>query len=323
MKLPRRRQFLHLAAGAAALSLVPRLARAQAYPSRPVRIIVSIIASVDEMLVQFVSQWLSERLGQPFTIDNQPSAGARIGAEAILNASPDGHTLALVIAANLIQAIHYDKLSFIRDLAPVAGISRNPFVMVVNPSVPAKTVSEFIANANANPGKLSMASSGNGSILHLAGELFTSITKVGVVHAPYRGMAPAIADLLTGQVHAMFLPVPNSLQHIKDGKLRALAVTSPMRSSLLPDVPTVGEAVRGYEASGLQGLCAPKNTPTEIIDKLNKEINLMVADSNFKRRLAEFGNTVLSGWPADFGKLMMDDTEKWASIIRAANIKPG
>jgi tripartite-type tricarboxylate transporter receptor subunit TctC len=288
-----------------------------------VRIIVSVIASVDEMLVQFVSQWLSERLGQPVTIDNQPSTGARIGAEAILNASPDGHTLALVIAANLIQAIHYDKISFIRDLAPVGGISRNPFVMVVNPSVPAMTVSEFIAFANANPGKLGIASSGNGSILHLTSELFISMTKISVVHSPYRGMPPAIADLLAGKVHAMFLPIPNSIQHIKDGKLRALAVTSAMRSSLLPDIPAVGEFVRGYEANGLQGLCAPKNTPAGVIDKLNREINLMVADSNFERQLAEFGNTVLSGSPTDFGKLMMDDTEKWASIIRAANIKPG
>jgi len=257
------------------------------------------------------------------SIDNQPSAGARIGAEAILDASPDGHTLALIIAANLIQAIHYDKLSFIRDLAPVAGISRNPFVMVVNPSIPARTVLELIAFANANPGKLSIASSGNGSILHLTSELFISMTKIDVVHSPYRGMPPAIADLLAGKVHAMFLPIPNSNQHIKDGKLRALAVTSAMRSSLLAEVPTVGEFVRGYEAGGLQGLCAPKNTPAEIIDKLNKAINVMVADPNFRGRLAEFGNTVLSGSPADFGKLMMDDTEKWAGIIRAANIKPG
>jgi len=322
MKLPRR-QFLHLVAGAAALPAVPRVAWAQAYPARPVRIIVSIVASVDELLVQLVGQWLSERLGQPFTIDNQPGAGARIGAEAIVNASPDGHTLVLIIAANLIQAIHYQKLGFIRDLAPVAGISRNPFVMVVNPSVPAKTIPELIAYANANPGKLSIASSGIGSILHLSGELFISLTKISMVHAPYRGMPPAIADLLAGQVQAMFLPIPNSLQHIKDGKLRAVAVSSATRSSLLPDVPAIGEFVRGYETSGLQGLCAPKNTPTEIIEKLNREINLMVADPNFRGRLAEFGNTVLSGSPADFGKLMMDDSEKWASIIRAANIKPG
>jgi len=322
MKL-RRRKFLHLAVGAAALPAVSRVARAQAYPTRPVRIIVSTIASVDEMLAQFVSQWLSERLGQPFTIDNQPSAGVRIGAEAILDASPDGHTLALIIAANLIQAVHYQKLGFIRELAPVAGISRNPFVMVVNPSGPAKTVPELIAYANDNPGKLSFASSGNGSILHLTSELFVSMTKISVAHAPYRGMPPAIADLLAGKVHAMFLPIPNSIQHIKDGKLSALAVTSEMRSSLLPDVPAVGEIVRGYEANGLQGLCAPKNTPGEIVDKLNREINLMVADPNFKGRLAAFGNTVLSGSPAAFSKLMMDDTEKWAGIIRAANIKPG
>jgi len=322
LKLPRRR-FLHLAAGAVALPTLPRIVRAQLYLSRPVRIIVSVIASVDEMLVQFVSQWLSERLGQPFTIDNQPSAGARIGAEAILDASPDGHTLALIIAANLIQAVHYRKLGFIRDLAPVAGISRNPFAMVVSPSCPAKTVPELIAYANDNPGELSIASSGNGSILHLTSELFISMTRISVVHAPYRGLPPAIADLLAGKVHAMFLPIPNSIQHIKDGKLRALAVTSAMRSSLLPDVPAVGEFVRGYEANGLQGLCAPKNTPAEIVDKLNREVNLMVADPNFKGRLAEFGNTVLSGSPAAFGKLMMDDTEKWAGIIRAANIKLG
>jgi tripartite-type tricarboxylate transporter receptor subunit TctC len=318
-----RRQFLHQAAGAAAGSAFSRSAWAQAYPSRPVRIVVSIIANVDEMLVQLVGQRLSERLGQPFSIDNLPSGGGAIGTEAILSASPDGHTLALVIAANLIQAIHYNKPNFIRDIVPVGGISRNPFVMVVNPSIPAATVPEFIAYAKANPGKLNMASSGNGSILHLAGELFTSMTRVNVVHVPYRGMPPAITDLLTGQIHSMFLPVPQSLQHIKDGKLRALAVTSVTRSDLLPKIATVGEFVPGYETSGLQGLCAPKNTPIEIIEKLNKEINLMVADSTFKERLAEFGNTVLSGSPADFGKLMADDTEKWTRIIRAANINPG
>jgi tripartite-type tricarboxylate transporter receptor subunit TctC len=252
MKLPRRR-FLHLAAGAATQPALSRTAKAQGYPTRPVRLVVSIVANVDELLVQLVSQRLSERLGQPFVIDNQPSSGTTIGTEAIVNAFSDGHTLALVIAANLIQAILYDKSNFVRDIVPVAGISRNPFVFVVNPSVPAKAVPDFIAYAKTNPGKVSMASSGKGSILHLAGELFTSMAGVNVVHVPYRGMPAAIPDLLTGQVHSMFLPVPQSLPHIKDGKLRGLAVTSATRSNVLPDIPTVGEFVAGYKSERIAG----------------------------------------------------------------------
>jgi tripartite-type tricarboxylate transporter receptor subunit TctC len=324
MKLPRR-QFLHLAAGTAALPAMSSIARAQTYPTRPVRLIASLVAGgVDDLLVRLIGQSLSERLGQPVVIDNQRGTATSIGTEAIVNAPPDGHTLVLVIAANVIRARFDERLNFdfVRDIAPVAGISRNPFVMVVNPSVPAKTVPEFIAYAEGNPGKLHMASSGNGGILHLAGELFKMMTNVNMVHVPYQGAAPAVTALLSGQAHVIFTPMPSAIQHIKAGKLRALAVTAAMRSETLPDIPTVSAFVPGYEASGFQGLCAPKSTPAEVVDKLNREINAALADPTFKERLTEFGNTVLPGSPADFGKVIATGTEKWARVIRTANVKP-
>ena len=275
MKLPRR-QFLHLAAGAAALPAVSRIAWAQAYPTRPVRIIVGFAAGgAADIIARLIGQWLSERLGQPFVIENRPGAGSNIATEAVVRAPPDGYTLLLVGTANAINATLYDKLNFnfIRDIAPVAGIIRVPNVMVVNPSVPAKTVPEFIAYAKANPGKINMASGGIGTAAHVSGELFKMMAGVDMVHVPYRGAAPALTDLLGGQVQVMFASMPSSIEHIRAGKLRALAVTTATRSEALPDIPTVGEFVPGYEASAWYGVGAPKDTPAEIVDKLNKEIN--------------------------------------------------
>ena len=324
MKLPRR-HFLHLAAGAAALPAVSRVARAQAYPTRPVRIIVPFApAGSADIVARLIGQWLSERLGQPFVIENRPGAGTNIGTEAVVRAPADGYTLLLVGSSSAINATLYDKLTFnfIRDIAPVASIIRQPNVMLVNPSVPAKTVPEFIAYAKADPGKINMASAGNGSSSHVFGELFKMMAGVNIVHVPYRGGAPALTDLLAGQVQATFVPVPASIEYVRAGKLRALAVTTTTRSDALPDIPTVGDFVRGYEASGFVGLGAPKNTPAEIIEKLNKEINAALADPKIKARLADLGGTVLPGSPAEFGKLVADETEKWGKVIRAANIKP-
>jgi tripartite-type tricarboxylate transporter receptor subunit TctC len=323
MKLPRR-QFLHLAAGAAALPAVSHFAWAQAYPSRQIRLIVAFPAGAGtDILARLLGQWLSERLGQPFIIENRPGAGGNIGAETVARASPDGYTLLLINSSNAINATLYDKLNFnfIADIAPVASISAGPNVMVLNPSFPAKTVPEFIAYAKANPGKVNFASSGNGTNLHLAGELFKTMTGVKMVHVPYRGAAPALTDLLGGQVQVMFPSIPASIEYIRDGKLRALAVTTAARSETLPDIPTVGDFVPGYEASAVNGIGAPKNTPIEIIDKL-KEINAALADPKMKARLADLGGTVLPGTPADFGKLIAEETEKWGKVIRAANIKP-
>lgn len=318
-----RRAFLHLATGAAVLPSASRFAQAQAYPSRPVHVVVSIIVGgVDDILVQLINQRLPARLGQPFVIDNQD-----IGryTKEIVDASPDGYTLGLIIAANAIRVILDQKLNFdfTRDIAPVTGISRNPFVMVVNPSVPAKTVPEFIAYAKTNPRKLKMASSGNGSILHLTGELFKMMTSIDMDHVAYPGASPAVAALLSGQAQVMFTPVPNSIQQIRAGKLRALAVTSAMRSEILPDIPTVGDFVPGYEASGFQGLIAPKNTAAEIINILDKEVSTALADPALRQGLAEFGNTALPLSSTGFGKLIRDETAKWASVIRTANIKLG
>jgi tripartite-type tricarboxylate transporter receptor subunit TctC len=273
-------------------------------------------------VARLIGQWLSERLGQPFFIDNRPGAGTNIGTEAVVRAPADGYTLLLVGSSNAINATLYDKLTFnfIRDIAPVASI-RQPNVMLVNPSVPAKTVPEFIAYAKANPGKINMASAGNGSSSHVFGELFKMMAGVNIVHVPYRGGAPALTDLLAGQVQAIFVPVPASIEYVRAGKLRALAVTTTTRSDALPDIPTVGDFVRGYEASGFVGLGAPKNTPAEIIEKLNKEINAALADPKIKARLADLGGTMLPGSPAEFGKLVADETEKWGKVIRAANIK--
>ena len=323
MNLPRRR-FLHLAAGAAALPAVSRIARAQAYPTRPVRVIVPFAPAGDtDLVARLMGQWLSERLGQPFIIENRPGAGTNIGTEAVVRAPADGYTLLLASPPSAINATLYDKLNFVflRDIAPVAGVIRAPFVLEVNPSVPAKTVPEFIAYAKANPGKISMASAGIGSGPHVAGELFKMMAAVNTVHVPYRGIALALTDLLGGQVQVSFASMPSSIQYIKAGKLRALAVTTATRSEALPDVPTVGEFVPGYEASTWYGVGAPKATPAEIIDKLNKEINAGLADPNIKARIADVGGTVLALSPADFGNFIADETEKWGNVIRALNIK--
>ena len=324
MKLPRRR-FLHLAAGAAALPAVSRFAWAQAYPSRPVRVIVPFAAGGGvDIIARLMGQWLSERLGQPFVIENRPGAGGNIGTEAVVRAPADGYTLLLITAANAINTTLYEKLSFnfVRDIAPVAGIMVVPNVMVVHPSVPAKTVPEFIAYAKANPGKINIASGPIGGASHVSGELFKMMTGVHMLHVSYRGTAPAVTDLLGGQVQVMFLALSASIEYIKAGTLRALAVTTAKRSEALPDIPTVGEFVPGYETSAWYGVGAPKNTPTDIVDKLNREINAALADPKMKARLADLGGTVLAGSSADFGKLIADETEKWAKVIKFAGIKP-
>jgi tripartite-type tricarboxylate transporter receptor subunit TctC len=324
MKLPRR-QFLHLAAGAAALPAVSRIARAQTYPTRPVRIVVGFApGSASDIITRLMGQSLSERLGQPFVIENRPGGATNIATEAVVRAPADGYTLLMVSPAQAINATLYDKLNFnfVRDITAVAGIVRVPSVMVVHPSVPVTTVPEFIAYAKANPGKLSMASGGIGSGTHLAGELFKMMAGVDMVHVPYRGGGPALNDLLGGQVQVMFPATVSSLQYIRAGRLCALAVTSATRSDALPDIPTVGDFLPGYEASGWFGIGTPKGTPVEIIDMLNKEINASLAEPKMKSRLADLGGTVLPGSPADFGKLIADETEKWGKVIRAANIKP-
>jgi tripartite-type tricarboxylate transporter receptor subunit TctC len=323
-KLPRRR-FLHLAAGAAALPAVSRIARAQAYPSRPVRIIVPFAAGGGtDITARLMGQWLSERLGQPFVIENRPGATGNIGTEAAVRAPADGYTLLMAGTANASNATLYDKLNFnfIRDIAPVASIMRQPLVMEVNPSVPARTIPEFIAYAKANPGKINMASSGSGGTLHVAGELFKMMAGVNLVHVQYRGSGPALVDLLGGQVQGMFDGAASSIEYIRAGKLRALAVTTATRSNVLPNIPTLSEFVPGYEASDWYGIGVPKNTSAEIIDKLNKEINAALADPRLQARFADLGGTVFPGSPAEFGKFVAEETEKWAKVIRAANIKP-
>jgi tripartite-type tricarboxylate transporter receptor subunit TctC len=321
----RRRTFLHLAAGAAVLPAISRIAWAQAYPSRPVRIVVGFAAGgTTDIIARLMGQWLSERLGQPFIIDNRPGAGTNIGTEVVVRAPTDGYTLLMISPPAAINATLYENLNFnfIRDITPVATVIQTPFIMQVNPSVPAKTVPEFIAYAKANPGKIGMASGGIGSGSHLVGELFKVMAGVNMVHVPYRGGAPALTDLIGGQVQVMFSPVPESIEFIKADQLRPLAVTSATRLDVLPGIPTVGEFVPGYESSNWQGIGAPKNTPAEIIGKLNKEINATLVDPKMKARLADLGGTVLSGSPADFGKLIADETEKWGKVIKLANIKP-
>jgi tripartite-type tricarboxylate transporter receptor subunit TctC len=323
MKLPRR-NFLHLAAGAAALPAVSRIAWAQTYPSRPVRIIVGFAAGGGaDIVARLIGQWLSERLGQPFVIENRPGAASNIGTEAVVRAAADGYTLLLAASPNAFNATLYDKLNFnfIRDIAPVAGIMVVPNVMVAHPSVPAKTVPEFIAYAKANPGKINMASGGIGSASHVSGELFRMMTGVNLVHVPYRGNGPALADLLAAQVQVMFPTMPSSIAYIRAGKLRPLAVTTTMRSDELPEAPTVNDFVPGYEASTWYGIGVPKGTPLEILDMLNREINAALAEPKMKSPLADLGGTVLPGSPADFGKLIAEEIEKWAKVIRAANIK--
>jgi tripartite-type tricarboxylate transporter receptor subunit TctC len=324
VKLPRR-SFLHLAAGAAALPAVSRAAPAQAYPSRPVHIIVGFAAgSAFDILARLIGQWLSVRLGQPFVVDNRPGAGGTIGTEAAARARPDGYTLLITGSPDAINTTLYDNLSFkfTRDIAPVAAIARGPNVMVVHPSFPAKTVPEFIAYAKANPGRISMASAGVGSESHLAGELFKVMAGVDLVHVPYRGQAPALTDLFGGQVQVDFATLPPSIEYAKAGKLRALAVTSAMRSEAFPDLPAMAEYLPGYEASLVTGLSAPKGTPAEIIDRINRETNNALADPKMKAQIADLGNTVLPGAPADFGKIIGDEIEKWGKVIRAGSIKP-
>jgi len=324
MSHPRRR-FLHLASGAIALPAVSRIARAQAYPTRPVHIVVGLPPGGNQDLIaRLIAPWLSERLGQQIVIDNHPSASNNVAAEAVIRSPPDGYTLLLVGSYNAINASLYDKLGFdfMRDTAPVASLIRAPSVLLVNPSVPARTVPEFIAYAKANPGKLNMASAGSGTPPHIAGELFKMMTGVNMLHVPYRGGGPALVDLLGGQVQVLFGSMAASIQHIRAGKLRALAVTTVERSAALPDIPTVASFVPGYEASTFFGLSAPRATLPEIVERLNREINAMLVDPVAKARLADLGGEVLALSPADFGKLIADETEKWAKVIQAANIKP-
>jgi len=319
-----RRQFLHLAAGAIALPAVSRVAWAETYPSQPVRVIVGFAAGgPNDILARLVGQRLAKRLGRPFVIENRPGAGSNIATEAVVHAPPDGYTLLLVGSPNAINATLYERLNFnfIRDIAPVASFMRGALVLVVHPSVPAKTLPEFIAYVKANPGKLSYGSGGVGGITHITAELFKMMAGVEMVHVPYRGVAPALTDLLGGQVQALFANPAQSLPYTGASRLRALAITTATRSEALPDIPTVSEFVPGYEASSIFGFGAPKNTPAEIVDKLNKEINAVLADPEIKARVADLDGTVLVGSPADFGKLIAEETEKWGKVIRAANIK--
>jgi tripartite-type tricarboxylate transporter receptor subunit TctC len=324
MKLARR-QFLHLAAGAAALPALSRIASAQSYPTRPVRIVVGFTAGGStDIGARLIGQWLQERLGQSFVIENRPGAGTNIATESVVRAPPDGYTLLMVGPSSAVNATLYDKLNFVflRDIAPVASMIRQPQVMLANPSLPARTVPELVAYAKANPGKITMASAGIGSTGHLVGELFKMTVGVDLVHVPYRGAGPALTDLLGGQVLMSFAGIAGSIEYARSGKLRALAVTTATRSEALPDVPTVSEFVPGFEAGDWLGVGAPRNTPTEIIDRLNKEITAGVADPKIKARFADLGGTALALTPAEFGRLIADETEKWAKVIRAANIKP-
>ena len=324
MKLPRR-TFLHLAAGVALLPGVSRIARAQTYPSRPARIIIGFPAGgPNDIVARLIGEWLSNRLGQQFVIESRTGAGGIIAAQAVANAPPDGYTLLMVGAPQAISTSLYDNLNFnlVRDIAPVASIVRVPLVMEVNPAVPAKTISDFITYAKANPGKLNIASGGNGTADHVCGELFKMMSGVNMILVPYRGAAPALIDLLGGQVQVMFDVMTSSIEYIRAGRLRALAVTTATRSEALPDIPTVGEFLPGYEASSWYGVGVPKNTPVDVVARLNQEINLGLADPQMKARLAEMGGTILSGSPADFGKLLADETEKWDKVIKFAGIKP-
>jgi tripartite-type tricarboxylate transporter receptor subunit TctC len=324
MKLPRRR-FLQLAAGAAALQATLRIAGAQTYPTRPVHIMVGFAAAgPTDIAARLLGQFLSERLGQQFVVENRPGAGSNLATELVVRAPPDGYTLLLVTSANAFNATLYDnlKFDFVRDSTPVAGIMRSNSAMEVTAAVPARTVSEFIAYARANPGKINMATGGNGSPPHVFGELFKSMAGVDLATVHYRGAGPALIDLLGGQVQVMFEDIAGSIEYLRAGKLRALAVTAATRSAALPDVPTIGETVAGYEASGFFGLAAPKHTPTEIVDRLNREINMGLSDDRtLKARLADLGAVPTPITPAQFGKLVTDETEKWSQVIRAANIK--
>jgi tripartite-type tricarboxylate transporter receptor subunit TctC len=324
MKLPRR-NFLHLAASGAALPAVSRFARAQAYPTRPVRLVVFFPAGgVGDITARLLAQRLSERVGQSFVIENRPGAGGSLGTEAVVRAAPDGHTLLWATSPNAIGTTLYDKLSynFVRDIAPVAATWRVPNVMVINPLLPVKTVPEFIAYAKANPGKLNMASGGNGTPTHVAGELFKMMADINMLHVPYRGGAPALTDLIAGQVQVMFEAMPSCIEYIRASKVRALAVTTATRSDVLPDIPTVGDVLPKFEASTWFGVGAPNGAPAGIVDKLNKDINEVLVDPEMKKRVADLGGAVLGGSPADFAKLIAEETEKWAKVVKFAGIKP-
>jgi len=323
MEFPRR-MILHLAAGAAAFAAVSRLAWAQTYPSRPVRWIVGFApGGGNDIVARLMGQWLQERLGQPFVIENRPGAGTNIATEAVVNAPPDGYTLLLAGIPNASNATLYGtlKFDFIRDITPVAGIIRIPNVLVVDPAVPAKTVPEFIAYAKANPGKINMGSAGIGSGGHLAGELFNVMAGIRMVHVPYRGNGPALTALLGGQVDALFASLPSSIEYIRAGKLRGLALTSAMRSEAMPELPTIGEFVQGYEMTAWFGAAAPKGTPADVVDTINREVNAGVADPKMKARFVDLGGIAITGSPDDFGKLIADETEKWSKVIKAAGIK--
>jgi tripartite-type tricarboxylate transporter receptor subunit TctC len=326
MKLPHRRQFLHLTAGVAAMPAASRIARAQAaYPTRPVRIIIGFPpGGPSDLAARLIGLWLSERLGQSFILENRPGASGNIGTEAVVKASADGYTLLLVSSASAVNATLYDKLNFdfMRDITPVAGIIRIPIVMVTNASVPAKTVPELIAYAKANPGKINFASPGKGTTAHMAGELFKMTAGVDIVHVPYRGSAPALTDLLGGQVQLIFDTPVTLVEYIRTGKLHALAVGTTARAQALPDVPSMGDFLSGYEASAWFGIGAPKNTPPEIIDRLNREINAGLADATTKARLGDLGATTFAGSPAEFGRFISSEIEKWGKVIRLVKIKP-
>jgi len=321
-----RRCFLRWGASAAVAPFAPRAAWSQAaYPSRPVRLIVPYAPSGgNDIVARLVAQWLSERMGQSFVVENRPGGGGNVGTESVVNAAPDGYTLLLASAANAINVSMYDKLNFnfIRDMAPISGVLRVPSVILLNPSVSAKTVPEFIAYAKQNAGKLSMASGGTATSTHLAGELLKLTAGIDMTHVPYRGTGPAIADLIGGQVQVMFGSAPSAVQYIKSGQLRALAVTSPKRLDVLPDIPAVAETIPGYEASQWYGICAPKGTPSAIVDQLNKQINAGLHDPKLSARFIDLGGTELPGSPADFAKLIAEETEKWAKVVAFAHLKP-
>ena len=320
----RRRQFLRLAAAAAAFPVSPRLSWADTYPSQPLRLILGYPPGGSaDITARLAGQWLSERLGQAIIVESRPGAGTNLATEAVVRATPDGYTLLLVPPAAAINATLYDKLNFnfLHDIEAVAGIIRFPNVVVVNPSLPIKSIPELIAYAKANPGKLNMASSGNGSTIHMSGELFKMMTGINMVHVPYRGGAPALTDLIAGQVHVMFDNIPTSAEHVKSGRLRGLAVTGPTRSEILPELTTVADFVPGYEASAWYGLGAPKRTPAEVIDKVNKAMNAILAEPKTKERFAELGGSTLPGSPADFAKFLADETEKWGKVVKFAGVK--
>jgi tripartite-type tricarboxylate transporter receptor subunit TctC len=321
-----RRQFLQLAAGASLAPTLPRLARAQAYPARPVRWIVGFAAGgPQDIVARLLAQQLSERLGQQFVIENRAGAGGNIGTEAVVRSPADGYTMLMIGPSATINATLYDNLSFVflRDIAPVASIIRTSNVMEVHPSFPAKTVPEFIAYAKANPGKINMASAGSGSSQHMAGELFKMMAGIDMVHVPYRGAAPALTDLLAGQVQVMFDNLTSSVEHVRSGRLRGLAVTTAARSEALPDLPIVGDFVTGYEASGIYGIGVPKDTPHDIVDKLNREINAALSDPRIKARLADRGGLILPGTNADFAKVLAEEVEKWGKVVKFSGAKPG